>query len=229
MPPVDPWVALLPSLDPTTMGWKEREWYLGPHAPRLFDSNGNAGQTIWVDGKIVGAWGQRVSGEVVWELLEDIGRESLAEVERQAAEVETWLSDKRVIARFASPLDRELSARSTSLAYRKSMTSLQARIREDLAEAMRDRDMARVKVLRTTMSAIQNAEAVEGVASVEGVVGYSDVQRRSLTDDDVIEIIIREIEEFEGSVAEYRQIGQTERADGLQRELEVLRSYLNPD
>jgi Winged helix DNA-binding domain len=111
VPGVDPWVALLPALDPTTMGWKERDWYLGPHAPRLFDSNGNAGQTIWVDGKIVGAWGQRVSGEVVWELLEDIGRESLAEVERQAEEVESWLSDKRVIARFASPLDRELSAR----------------------------------------------------------------------------------------------------------------------
>ena len=111
VPRVDPWVALLPSLDPTTMGWKEREWYLGPHSPRLFDRNGNAGQTIWVDGRIVGAWGQRVSGEVVWELLEDIGRESLSEVERQAEEVETWLSDKRVIARFASPLDRELSAR----------------------------------------------------------------------------------------------------------------------
>lgn len=109
------------------------------------------------------------------------------------------------------------------------MTSLQARIQDDLAEAMRDRDMARVKVLRTTMSAIQNGEAVEGLASVEGVVGYSDVQRRALSDEDVMEIIIREIEEFEGSVAEYRQIGQAERADGLQRELEVLRSYLNPD
>ena len=109
------------------------------------------------------------------------------------------------------------------------MTSLQARIQDDLAEAIRDRDMARVKVLRTTISAIQNAEAVEGVASVEGVVGYSDVQRRSLSDEDVMEIIIREIEEFEASVAEYTQIGQTERADGLQRELEVLRSYLNPD
>ena len=111
VPPVDPWVALLPALDPTTMGWKERDWYLGPHGPRLFDSNGNAGQTIWVDGRIVGAWGQRSSGEVVWELVEDIGGESLAEVERQAEEMETWLSDKRVIARFASPLDRELSAR----------------------------------------------------------------------------------------------------------------------
>jgi len=109
------------------------------------------------------------------------------------------------------------------------LSPLRTRIRDDLAEAMRDRDMARVKVLRTTMSAIQNAEAVEGVASVEGVVGYSDVQRRSLSDDDVIEIILREIEEFEGSVAEYRQIGQMERAEGLQRELEVLRSYVTSD
>ena len=109
--PPDPWVAFLPSLDPTTMGWKERDWYLGPYAPRLFDRSGNAGQTIWVDGRIVGGWGQRTSGEVVWELLEDIGNEAGGSVERQAEEVEIWLSDKRVIARFAAPLDRELSAR----------------------------------------------------------------------------------------------------------------------
>lgn len=86
--------------------------------------------------------------------------------------------------------------------------------------------MTRVKVLRTTMSAVQNAEAIDGIASVEGVVGYGDVQRRSLTDDDVIEIIVREIEEFERSVADYRQIGQTERARELQMELEVLRDYI---
>ena len=32
--PVAPWIALLPPLDPTTMGWKERDWYLGPHKRR---------------------------------------------------------------------------------------------------------------------------------------------------------------------------------------------------
>ena len=37
--------AALPTLDPTTMGWKEREWYLGLHGTTLFDSNGNAGPT----------------------------------------------------------------------------------------------------------------------------------------------------------------------------------------
>ena len=38
-PPVEPWVALLPSLDPTPMGWKSRDWYLGAHGPRCLRSN----------------------------------------------------------------------------------------------------------------------------------------------------------------------------------------------
>jgi hypothetical protein len=40
-----PWVALLPTLDPTTMGWTHRDWYLGKHRPALFDTSGNAGLT----------------------------------------------------------------------------------------------------------------------------------------------------------------------------------------
>lgn len=40
---LEPWVALLPGLDPTVMGWKGRAWYLGDHASELFDRNGNAG------------------------------------------------------------------------------------------------------------------------------------------------------------------------------------------
>ncbi|MGH3369845.1 MAG: winged helix DNA-binding domain-containing protein, partial [Nocardioidaceae bacterium] len=73
-PTPKPWVALLPSLDPTTMGWQAREWYLGRHKDALFDTNGNAGPTIWVDGRIVGGWAMRADGEVVTKLLEDVGR-----------------------------------------------------------------------------------------------------------------------------------------------------------
>ena len=43
--PVEPWVALLPALDPTTMGWSERDWYLGPHRAQVFDTAGNGGAT----------------------------------------------------------------------------------------------------------------------------------------------------------------------------------------
>ena len=54
----EPWVALLPALDTTTMAWMERGFYLGDHE-QLFDTNGNAGPTVWVDGRVVGLWAQR--------------------------------------------------------------------------------------------------------------------------------------------------------------------------
>ncbi len=106
---VGPWVAMLPSLDPTTMGWKQRDWYLGPHAPLLFDSNGNAGQTVWVDGRVVGGWGQGPTGDVRWRLLEDVGTEANAAIELHAEALETWLAGRTVSARFPAPLNRELA------------------------------------------------------------------------------------------------------------------------
>ena len=36
------------------MGWKEREWFLGGHAPALFDRSGNIGPTAWSDARIAG-------------------------------------------------------------------------------------------------------------------------------------------------------------------------------
>lgn len=105
----EPWVALLPSLDPTTMGWKQRGWYLGEHGPALFDTAGNAGPTIWVDGRAVGAWGQRKDGEIVLELLEDVGRERTADVEAQAERLATMLGDLRISFRFTSALGKRLA------------------------------------------------------------------------------------------------------------------------
>ena len=32
---LEPWVALLPALDATPMGWSERGWFLGEHGPPL--------------------------------------------------------------------------------------------------------------------------------------------------------------------------------------------------
>jgi hypothetical protein len=105
-----PWVALLPALDPTTMGWQQRAWYLGDHGRALFDRNGNAGPTVWVDGRIVGGWAQRRSGEVVHQLLEDVGHEAAAAVDRAAAELEAWLGDVRLTPRFPTPLQTSLAS-----------------------------------------------------------------------------------------------------------------------
>jgi Winged helix DNA-binding domain len=107
-PAPEPWVALLPSLDPTTMGWQAREWYLGGHKESLFDTSGNAGPTIWVDGRIVGGWAMRPDGEVVTKLLEDIGLEASQSVDAEAGRLTEWLQAARVVPRFPTPLHKEL-------------------------------------------------------------------------------------------------------------------------
>jgi hypothetical protein len=106
VPPPDPWAALLPGLDPTTMGWQARDWYLGPHGPVLFDGNGNAGPTAWWDGRIVGGWVQHDDGEVEVQLLEDPGADARAALDHEAARLTAWLGGVRVPPRFPSPLAR---------------------------------------------------------------------------------------------------------------------------
>jgi Winged helix DNA-binding domain len=107
--PAEPFVALLPGLDPSTMGWKQRDFHLDPaHVPLLFDRNGNGGPSIWVDGRIVGGWAQRGDGTIALRVLEDIGAERHAEVEQAAHALERLLSDVRFTPRFPAPLQTEL-------------------------------------------------------------------------------------------------------------------------
>nr|WP_198429046.1 winged helix DNA-binding domain-containing protein [Nocardia bovistercoris] len=108
--PPAPGAALLPALDPTPMGWQSRDWYLGPHAPQLFDRNGNIGPSVWWEGRIIGGWAQRKDGELVYRLLEDAGAEATAAVEAEAARITDWYGAVRAIPRFRTPLERELTA-----------------------------------------------------------------------------------------------------------------------
>ncbi len=109
-PPLpEPWVALLPSLDPTPMGWKERDWYLGEHEAPLFDRNGNIGPTVWVDGRIVGGWSQRADGELVVELLEDVGADHRMLIDAEIERLGNAIGDVVVKPSFPTPLQKQLS------------------------------------------------------------------------------------------------------------------------
>ncbi|MGL5826128.1 MAG: winged helix DNA-binding domain-containing protein [Nocardioides sp.] len=99
-----PWAALLPVLDPTVMGWKKRDFILGPHGSALFDANGNAGTTAWWNGRIVGGWIQDRDARVRVVLLEDIGAEGAAALDRQAARLTEWLDGVTVGTVYPSPL-----------------------------------------------------------------------------------------------------------------------------
>ncbi|HEU4529180.1 MAG TPA: winged helix DNA-binding domain-containing protein [Actinomycetota bacterium] len=112
-PAKDPgrWVALLPSLDPTIMGWKERAWILGDHGTALFDRNGNAGPTVWVDGRVVGGWGQADDGTIVVELLERVDARTRRAIDAERERLRDWLGDVRIKPRFRTPLELSLSKR----------------------------------------------------------------------------------------------------------------------
>jgi len=92
------------------LGWKQRAWYLGVHGPRLFDANGNAGPTVWSEGRVVGGWAQRATREVIVEVFEDIGVEATDSVAAQAAALQRWLGPTVIRTRFPTPTDKALRA-----------------------------------------------------------------------------------------------------------------------
>ena len=105
---VGEWVGFLPGLDPTVMGWKDRTWYLGSHQEQLFDTNGNAGPTVWWNGRILGGWGQNPEGRVVFELLEEAPPDVVDRIHTEAEHVTDWLDGVVVKPRFPTPLEKRL-------------------------------------------------------------------------------------------------------------------------
>jgi hypothetical protein len=103
-----PWAALLPALDPTTMGWKGRGFYLGGHADRIFDRNGNGGPTAWWDGRIVGGWTQREDGTVLVVPAGTLPSGAEQALEAEAERLGAWLDGDVVRSIYQSPLVRAL-------------------------------------------------------------------------------------------------------------------------
>ncbi len=100
----EPWVRLLPGLDATTMGWKERAWYLDEASiPALFDRSGNPGPTVWADGRIVGGWVQRPDGEIALDLHVKLSKHHHRLLDHAIDELRAAVGDVIVKPRFPSP------------------------------------------------------------------------------------------------------------------------------
>lgn len=108
VPDPGPWVALLPVLDPTIMGWKNRDFYLGPHRNQLFDTRGNAGTTAWVDGRVVGCWIQDETGVVHVRLLETVSASARRSLDAEAARLTEWLGGVRIGTGYVSQAMKNL-------------------------------------------------------------------------------------------------------------------------
>jgi hypothetical protein len=102
-----PWVALLPGLDPTPMGWKQRSWYLAPDvAARVVDRNGNIGPTVWADGRVVGGWVQRPDGSIAHDA--ELDEVHVRFLDEQIDHLRRFVGDTRFTVRFPSPNQKTL-------------------------------------------------------------------------------------------------------------------------
>lgn len=104
--PVEPQALLLPELDPTTMGHKQRDFYLGEHGAHVFDSNGNGGQSAWWNGRIVGGWSRRPDGSVQIHPFEKLPRAATKALSSRADELAAWLGDVTPRPAFPAPFMR---------------------------------------------------------------------------------------------------------------------------
>ena len=108
--PSPEWVALLPGLDPTTMGWKQRGWYLPEAAADLFDGNGNAGPSIWVDGQVAGAWIQAKDGTIRIRWFVDVPDRARDAVAAETDRLGAVVGDARFTVRFPGAAHKALLA-----------------------------------------------------------------------------------------------------------------------
>lgn len=104
--------------------------------------------------------------------------------------------------------------------------SIRDQLQAGLPAAMHARDEARVSVLRTTLAALANAEAVDPStpAPPGGLLG--DVERRHLTEDDARSIVRRERDELHRDADELRRLDRPE-ADRLTAQAAILDGYLS--
>jgi hypothetical protein len=107
--PDAPYVFMLPSLDPYIMGYSERCRFLAAeHRKKVFDRAGNAVPTVWVDGKVVGVWGQRKDGRVFYELFEPIGGAEALLIE-EVRRLEGFLEGEALPPGIRTPFTRNLA------------------------------------------------------------------------------------------------------------------------
>jgi uncharacterized protein YqeY len=114
-------------------------------------------------------------------------------------------------------------------------TSLRRRLRNALVAAMKERDRVAVIALRSTLAAIDNAEAVDTTAVASGSltiesspvgIGVAEAERRALSDEDIVQIVRSEVADREAAALEYDRAGRMERAEVLRAEAQVLSSHL---
>ncbi|MFI9407390.1 hypothetical protein [Nocardia sp. NPDC052316] len=114
-----------------------------------------------------------------------------------------------------------------------STEPLRARLRTALSVAMKSRNRQAITALRSTLGAIDNAEAVDvgehRAGAVEGSavgLGVAEVARRELTEGDIEQIVRAEIAERRTAAEKYEALGRADQAEELSVQAEALANLL---
>ncbi|KRE74971.1 GatB/YqeY domain-containing protein [Paenibacillus sp. Soil750] len=89
--------------------------------------------------------------------------------------------------------------------------SLSDRLNEDMKQAMKSRDKFKLSVIRMVRSTIKNSEI--------------DL-KRPLDDNEVLDVLTREIKQRKDSLQEFSKAGRDDLADNLKAELVILAEYM---
>jgi uncharacterized protein YqeY len=115
--------------------------------------------------------------------------------------------------------------------------ALRAALRQGLTSALKARDHDALAVLRTTIAAIDNAEAVPAlgtnpsatsvhVAGSSGGLGSTEAARRQLSASELRDILRAQITEHTREADRYDALGQSDAAERLRRRARTLTAYL---
>jgi uncharacterized protein len=120
-----------------------------------------------------------------------------------------------------------------------SRQDVQTRLTQALRAALRDRDQAATAALRSALSAIANAEAVDPraqpapTAASEHLAGATagrraaEVARKELTEAAKLDIVSAEITDREAAIRQYLAGGHAGAADRLRAEIAVLAALVS--
>ena len=84
-------------------------------------------------------------------------------------------------------------------------------IKKDLISAMKEQDKFKLSVLRMLKSALE-AEEIN--------------KKSELTEDEVLNVIKKQVKVRSASLEEYKEYGRNDLADNLEKEIEILKTYL---
>ena len=114
---------------------------------------------------------------------------------------------------------------------------LRSRLRVALAAAMKARDAAALAALRSALSAIDNAEAIDPPSAsratssvIAGAVtghGAGEIARRDLSETRIAEIVRAEVADRQAAAAEYGRLGRGDHATRLRAEAAALSAILD--